>query len=316
MSNVRQMDVISYYINKWESILSEVKYISTVDIVTLFQGDQAKLLMFTSVVKNLQNELVLDYRNYLLNYFHNEESSLSIITRVLFYSLWVSLARLLDAVENRHKSRYEYLYTLNIPPATLFHDNIISCAEIIQYIHLMTINEYCIKRLSNINMDLNEKSHNLEESLMPENMLFCPSSKKVNDLLRFVSILYSFPSIPIYAGGSLTAAEILKEPQLSLITLPSYSNNICSACKINNLEYGITDDVEQRDKLPCNCVFIQSSKSNQTSHMQISTIRSQIIQRMAFLHGQICKCNIHKNNCIKDMTNIESIIPAKATNSQ
>jgi len=314
MSDTQKLSVISYYINKWESILHEVKYISTVDVFTLFRGDQEKLSTFISVLQDLQNELLLDYQKYLLNYFYNEESALSVINRVLFYSLWMSLARLSDAIQTKKDSRYEYLYHLNIPPATLFHESkILSCAEIIRYIHLMSIDNHCVTRSSKVELNT-QKNDQLQESQYPATMLLSVSSKRVNDLLHFISILYSYPSIPIYAGGYLASAEILKEPQISLLQLPSYINNICSACKINNLEYGITDEIEQKQKLPCNCIFIQSGTSNQTLHMHISTIRSQMIQRMAFLHGQICKCNIHKNNCIQDMENIEQILPTKTVN--
>lgn len=311
MSDVRDLSVVSYYIDKWESILNEVKYISTVDIFTLFQGDQEKLVVFISVVSDLQNELLLDYQKYLLGYFHAEESPLSILNRVLFYALWSALARLCEALQNQKDSRYEYLYKLNIPPATLFHDNnILSCAEIIQYIHCMTIDHHCLTQLPNPNTDQTNVQIR-EESQHPASMLLSTWSKEINDLLYIISILYSYPSIPIFAGGHLVSAEILKDPQLPLSNLPTFTNNICSACKINNLEYGVTDDIEQKEKLSCNCVFIQSNAINQTLHMHISTIRSQIIQRMAFLHGQICKCDIHKNNCIQDMENIENILPTK-----
>lgn len=311
MSDVRELNVISCYIDKWESLLNEIKYVSTVDLFTLFRGDQDKLASFKSILKALQQELALDYEKYLSNYFHPEtgECPLSVINRVLFYAVWMALTRLLDVMENNNKySSYEYLYKLNIPPPSLFHDNnILSCAELIRHIHLMVIDEHCLPSLKN----------KLELKQDPPNMVLSPFSEKVDDLLHFIAVLYSYPAIPIYAGGHLVSAEILKEPQLSLLKLPSYTNIICSACKINNLEYGITDEIEQKQKLQCNCVFIQSNLTNQTSHEHISTIRSQIIQRMAFLHGsQICQCNTHKSNCIQDMENIEKMLPTKVVSTQ
>ena len=313
MSEVRDFSVISYYLDKWESILNEVKYISTVDLQTLFQENQENISTFKTVLIDLQGELLLDYQKYLLNYFHTEESALSIINRVLFYALWNAITRLYEAIQNANHHRYEYLYKLNIPPAKLFHDNIPpTLAELIRHIHIMTVDDHCTARLSKVHT--NTPIDQLQESENPSSMLLCITSKKVNDLLCTISILYSYPSIPIYARGHLVSSEIIKEPQLPLLKLPNYNNIICSACKINNLEYGITDDIEQKDKLRCNCVFIQSNIINQTLPMHVSTIRSQIIQRMAFLHSHICECYTHTQNCIQDMENIEKILPTKIVN--
>lgn len=346
----RQATIINGFINKWSVWLRRIKNASTMMPNDLLRNHNPQ--EFCEILRALKTELANDYQQYILQYFPTKhllpdaDIPQAVISRVAFYSVWRATCRLLEGLEaylckekiTRHET-YSYLAILNIPPSDLFHAPLGLLADIVRKIHWKITEEH-LYRLSS-SEDNTKFDLLVEQSADPDDMLFTLRNKSTNALIRHLAELDSYPSLPINMCGTIVSTSEKEEGQCCELLQMGPDNpgrmidgasiidymkeRVCSICKMENLSTGLTDDLEQRKRRPCNCVFSQKTgvdrngiKESFYHHAYLT--RSMMIQRLLLLtpkaipSGVGCKCIQHLKMVTTDMKRFKNIIDSLGIN--
>lgn len=347
----RHNHIITGFINKWSVWLRRIKNVSTMLPDDL--SHRQNLQDFCKVLRALKTELTNDYQEYLLQYFPTKNElpdadiPQAVVSRVAFYSVWRATCRLLDAVETYRCTEsitrydiYSYLAKINIPPSHIFHGPFPLLADIVRNIH-WNITEEHLYRLSTF-VDNSKFNLLVEESANPDDMLFTLRNKYTNDLLRHLAELDSYSSLPINMCGTIVSTSE-KEGQCRELLQMGPDNpgamkcdtsfkdymkeRVCGICKMENLSIGLTDDMEQRKRRPCTCVFspqtgVDKNGVKESFYHHAFLTRSVMIQRLLLLtpngipKGVGCKCMHHVKMVTSDMETFKNTIDSLGINHQ
>ena len=347
-----EFTIVRHMNDKWIWLLEQVKHVSTFTPSTLIDDDEYRL---TDYVKHLNHTLVnldSDYRDFLVPYFvYTDNSFIAVITRFNFYACRLALVRLKTALsdyknrikDNNRPSLHDvltYLSAVLYPGKWLYHRNDETpeiCADIMHYVYT---DQLKIHLASIVNSHANiHETQSLDLPKNPEEMFIYKrhqddefafnASDTVNEHLIRLATLHSLPAIPDNLIGVLLSSaptKVFEKEDYELIHVGANNRSrvvsitdyrICIRCKLTNSMLGQTDDQEQRERRPCQCVIkhvsgIDSRTKQPTENSSCGYVyRALYLSRLVAVKGTgyTCKtCKHHKLVLEQSMASTKTVL--------
>lgn len=290
--------------------------------------------------------LINDYYEFISQAFvtdcvNHPDSLLAICAKYQFYKTFCVTYRLVKALAEVLQSRdlmdvrvsLNYFTQTLMPTDKLYHDtqnkplvlaNKIN--EVYRIAFAEHLNSLCypyktssMPQMYNSGITVNELDPYYRKLIDIKEMDILSYNKELNSLLKWSSEISSYPIIPPNLMGLLLSTRDkrtgrcgLLQPGLDNLLYKTGIDNptVCLHCKLLNLCVGHTDDIEQREKLKCYCLYKQNSVSCKESDIykedntfldNLTIINSQMCLHLLFLskeehvlQGYGCQCNDHK----------------------
>jgi hypothetical protein len=273
------------------------------------------------------------------------DTFIGICARYQFYKTFSIVCRVASAIHDYlqndnlidHNLSLIYFTKLLMPKARLYHNSKkepVVIANKLNYVYQIAFYEHLSNLAYPFNIPCNKKKYDFNIPLKSEK---CKSNKKkytrdmildmnivsnnydLNNVLKWSAEISSYPVIPPDLLGSLISTSDKRKGKCDLL-LPGPDNSshytslqdpvICLNCKFLNLCVGQTDDIEQRERLKCFCVWKEDSIYRQDGDVfkqdecfldNLTAVNARTCLHLLFLRNNSlflpeygCRCEEHK----------------------